>query len=129
MSNFIHYGYEALVVRNIKIVNNTCYNNGSFWGGGIAVFRQNVNNIVVRNNICSENRGGQIRIDIPQWRVTSDHNLTTGDPRFVNPANGNFHLRSGSPAIDAGSPNDAPTHDYEGNPRFGAPDIGALETQ
>ena len=48
---------------------------------------------------------------------------------FVDPANGNFRLIEGSPAIDAGSPDLAPSTDYEGNPRLGAPDIGAIESQ
>ncbi len=62
--------------------------------------------------------------------LTSDTNAITGrDPLFLAPAGGNFHLRAGSPAIDAAVPLTAVTVDFDGHPRpFGpAPDIGAFE--
>ena len=46
---------------------------------------------------------------------------------WVNPAAFNFHLTAGSPAIDAGSAQYAPTTDREGKARSGAPDAGAYE--
>ena len=53
------------------------------------------------------------------------------DPQFVDPLNGDFHLKSKSPCIDRGN-NSAPglpDTDFEGNPRIvgSAPDIGADE--
>jgi hypothetical protein len=48
------------------------------------------------------------------------------DPLFVNQAGADYHIRSGSPAIDAGE--QAPvTADVDGQPRFSLPDIGADE--
>jgi parallel beta-helix repeat protein len=51
------------------------------------------------------------------------------NPDFVNPDSSDFHLRKGSPLIDAGSPLPAVKTDKDGNPRpAGAkPDIGAYE--
>jgi hypothetical protein len=41
----------------------------------------------------------------------------TGNPQFVNPSGGNFHLQPDSPAIDAGSATDAPVQDFDGRTR------------
>ena len=53
------------------------------------------------------------------------HSLTY-DPMFENPRNYDFHLQSGSPAIDNGT-DVGLTADFEGNPIVGIPDIGAFE--
>ena len=53
-----------------------------------------------------------------------------GDPRFVRPAwgePGDYHLQAGSPAIDAGTADGAPTVDLENRARDARPDIGAYE--
>jgi hypothetical protein len=54
-----------------------------------------------------------------------------GDPMLVDPANGDFHLMSGSEAIDAGDASSAPMVDFYGNPRDvgDGPDVGAVEFQ
>ena len=70
---------------------------------------------------------------VPAQNLTIDHNLidgfrdtegeiygddaVVGDPLFVNPASANFHLRQGSPAIDAGSAINAPADDFDGRAR------------
>lgn len=66
----------------------------------------------------------------------------SSDPLFVNPSAGDYHLRPGSPCIDAGTSDGAPSMDIEGFPRFDDPatsntgagslpyyDIGAFEFQ
>jgi hypothetical protein len=89
----------------------------------------------VRNNITSQNFYFQIAVSpgVPAQNLTIDHNLidgfrdtegeiygddaVVGDPLFVNPASANFHLRQGSPAIDAGSVINAPADDFDGRAR------------
>jgi hypothetical protein len=57
-----------------------------------------------------------------------DHDISA-DPLLVDPANGNFHLDTGSSCIDKGDPSNYPATDFEGDPRpqGSAPDIGADE--
>ncbi|HEX3150633.1 MAG TPA: tRNA-dihydrouridine synthase [Gemmataceae bacterium] len=66
-----------------------------------------------------------------QAATKADAGSLFADPRLTDPANGDFHLLSDSPAIDAGSQvrgRFAPT-DRAGRrrPQGGAPDIGAYE--
>ena len=52
-----------------------------------------------------------------------------GDPQFIDASAADFHLQSGSPAIDTGSSVEAPADDYEGTsrPQGSGHDIGAFE--
>ena len=132
--------------KDITIINNTfAYNGREGWGTGIGIENRQLQNVVIRNNICSQNISGQMNGDpsiLPA--LTVDHNLTDGDrdpqseiygigdlvdvsPQFVNPLVADFHLGSSSPAIDSGSPQGAPATDFAGHPRDAHPDIGAYE--
>jgi len=54
-------------------------------------------------------------------------NNISADPRFVDAANGDYHLGVGSPCVDKGTLVGAPAADIEGTPRDAAPDMGAYE--
>ncbi|MCA8949554.1 MAG: right-handed parallel beta-helix repeat-containing protein [Planctomycetes bacterium] len=49
------------------------------------------------------------------------------DPRFVDPADGDYHLLAGSPCIDAPSVGTTVTRDLDGRPRDATPDLGPYE--
>jgi len=139
---------ESRKAQNIRVVNNVSYRNAgggiSFWKessgtiSGIAIVNNTIANNakpgivgasevsgsrnVVRNTIFAGNPPG---ID---GSFRADHNLTV-DPGFVDPGNGNFHLRAGSPAIDTGRASGAPARDRDGGarPQGNGYDIGAYE--
>jgi hypothetical protein len=63
--------------------------------------------------------------------ITEGAGNITSNPLFVDPAGGDYHLSSGSPAIDSGAPNDLSLPaDLDGISRVegGAPDLGAFES-
>lgn len=68
--------------------------------------------------------------DLASWQAATgfDTHSSSASPLWVSPTTGDFHLQTGSPAIDAGA-NVGLTEDFEGTPvpQGGAPDIGALE--
>jgi parallel beta-helix repeat protein len=64
-----------------------------------------------------------------EWQALGkEQNGVLGNPQFISPSNADFHLRSNSPAIDAGA-DVGVIDDFDGNPRpqGAATDIGAFE--
>lgn len=137
-------------LQDIYLVNNTFYNNGtpSYWGGCISIENPEIQNIVVRNNACSQNAMYQIRKDVTiTTGFTVDYNLidgyrgyedeiygsnyVEGAAQFADAEGANFHLQANSPALDTGQSAEAPPNDFDGNPRpvGGGYDIGAFELQ
>jgi len=81
--------------------------------------------VIVRNNLSTDFSLGA--------GVTSDHNIEFGmeelSTYFLSPSEGDYHLKSTSPAIDAGSADNAPSIDIEGTlrPQGAAWDVGGYE--
>jgi hypothetical protein len=126
--------------RDIVIINNT------FHVGGICIQvtaeRTTFENFVIRNNILSGPDYGEINfVTLLETDLALDHNLFTstssiygqdyleGDPLFVDPAGADFHLQAGSPAVDSGSAELAPSTDLDGaaRPAGAGFDMGAYE--
>lgn len=153
--NVTSYGDSDIhPMRNIWIVNNTVADNGiGNWGGGIEVDNRHVENLVVANNISSDNLSFQIVVSpqVPAHQVRVDYNLINGfrgledgetrgtnymegEPHFANAAAANYRLQSDSPAVNAGDNAALPTGvttDLDGNQRIGGGivDMGAYEFQ
>ncbi|WP_169733978.1 right-handed parallel beta-helix repeat-containing protein, partial [Crossiella equi] len=109
------------VFADIRIVNNTFHGNRNgaigFYGGDFE------GSNVLRNNIFDRD------VRHPDFAV--DHNFT-GDPGFVDPGAGDFHLTPAAVrAIDQGSAVGAPAFDADNRPRpAGAGvDLGAYEVR
>jgi hypothetical protein len=71
----------------------------------------------------------QYNLSVPNAGLAGPGNIT-GDPMFKDAANGDFHLKPGSAAIDTANPGDVFTgHDFDGTsrPQGARSDIGAFE--
>jgi hypothetical protein len=137
---------------NLFLINNTIAGNSSAGGGGGAAFQVSegavlnvFNNIIWGNSVAAGAPGADVwLVGTGEERIFSyndangffgvwdlfENNLDV-DPQFVDPANGNYHLQSGSPCIDAGTngPSFLPATDLDGNPRLvsGTVDLGCYE--
>jgi hypothetical protein len=61
-------------------------------------------------------------------KLTSDHNMLSDAPGFINPQGGDFELNGDSPAIDAGVFSPYVRDDYDADRRLDTrPDMGAFE--
>jgi len=116
-----------------QVYNNTIWH--SNWqcislslGGG-----ESTSNNIIRNNICYQNDGGDgIFQNAGGSGNVQDHNLLGPNPLFANTGAADFHLNTGSPAINTGLIADnictdgTPTRDGA-NRCQGNIDMGALE--
>ncbi|MEH1797543.1 choice-of-anchor D domain-containing protein, partial [Nostoc sp.] len=117
-------GIEAFKATNVDIVNNTVYQNSRVLTNSGEIGVSYSDNVRVYNNIMYANDNQNANLIKFSTDVTFDRNLVynsnlfqasdnlkaTGlqnilgkDPQFVDAAKGNFALKTGSAAIDAGS--------------------------
>lgn len=135
-------------MKDIYFINNTVYKTGAGgrngdWGSCMVFENDQAENVVVMNNIFSASPQPQMRIakgkKPKSWTVQNnlidgptedigEKNLT-GSPKFADPAAGDFRLQPGSPAIDAGVKEHAPSVDAAGSarPAGRGVDLGAYE--
>jgi hypothetical protein len=122
---------------------NTVTNNNGMDGAAVGVVCTLVGQpVTFADNIVYANQEGGTRTqvggancnwthsDIGPVAVTGTGNISM-DPRFVNPAQSNYHLQAGSPAIDKADPASTMDVDIDGDvrPQGSGRDMGADEVK
>lgn len=145
-------GIHCYLADNVIIVNNTCYKNNqspAISDGELTAYSSG--NISLINNIAMPDNGippldvfdsGTIIVNYNMWATNSGianpfgTNTITTAPDFVqassNPSIADFHLQASSGAINAGTLNNAPSTDKDGNNRFAIDtliDLGCYDFQ
>ncbi|MHA6758443.1 choice-of-anchor Q domain-containing protein [Streptacidiphilus sp. PAMC 29251] len=115
-------------MSNSTIVNNTVVPDPQGTDSEIRIYNQKdgtpSNNDILRNNLAHAFNTAQAT------NLTHTNNITVGtaySTYFVNYGSENLHLKSGSPAINAGTSTNAPTIDADKKARTAPFDVGAYE--
>lgn len=141
VNNTIHQAADGRWALNIQngSTNNTLLNNivvtQHSFRGALDVSADSLPGLVSDYNVVASRfttNGGSSIMTLAQWQTATGqdaHSLTaTPAQLFENWSSGDYQLRSGSPAINAGTSLQAPLVDLNGTARPpGAVDIGALE--
>jgi parallel beta-helix repeat protein len=109
--------------RDCVIVNNIFTSNTEY--GVVTSDSQNAPSNIVKNNLAFSNGAGNYHAAYgTKIGFTLGTNLPDADPLFVDPANKDFHLTSGSPAIGKADAAYAPPADASGANRPVYPNAG-----
>lgn len=111
------YGGAFYSVKG-KVLNSVIYANRAARDGGAF----SSSNITIKNSIIWGNTGENFHSSTkPTYSCVeggaSGTGNISGDPLFINPGTGDFHLQPESPCIDAGALAEEVETDIEGNPR------------
>ncbi|MDQ3231106.1 MAG: right-handed parallel beta-helix repeat-containing protein, partial [Pseudobdellovibrionaceae bacterium] len=135
-------GIHAYQSAHVDIVNNTSYMNGVSPELEGEIYSNNSDDIKILNNVMYGRAGEKINHNWGSTNYVNDFNVyfnTSGigvkgsndieaDPKFENPAIGDFRLKAGSPAIDSGTATLFAATDVLGATRAGTSvDRGAYE--
>jgi hypothetical protein len=122
-NNLILNNYDGISVgRNqsgLQVYNNTVVGNNN----GIYTSYNTSLNTIIRGNIVWQS--GDIHDGVPGVGTVQDHNLVGVNPLFVSSSD--YHLQTGSPAINTGVCFSAVPTDYAGTTRTAPCEIGAYE--
>lgn len=117
-NNTIDAGARGVVVRTgstVNLTNNLITNN--FSAGIVA---ENFATITATfNDVFNPGRPNYVGVTDP----TGTNGNVSVDPKYFNRTSRQFQLTNGSPAIDAGTSNNAPTTDMFGQARFDDPNV------
>lgn len=119
----VNMGNPTVTIRNTTIAGNSLSGSGGgFYNGSYGNKVTLVNTLVAGNAADSDadSHDGTLASG-------SSNNLLGGDPRFVASGNSDYHLASGSPAINAGTAWAGIGNDLDGAAFAATPSIGCYE--
>jgi hypothetical protein len=141
-------GIHAFEAAHVDIINNTTYSNAQVMVDYADLYANTCSDVKIMNNVVYSKPGGKCNTNNKNTNVTYDYNIYFNgatavkgandkvvDPQFVNLttdlATANFSVKSGSPAIDAGTKVLFSPNDIKGvaRPKGGSVDCGAYEVQ